>query len=267
LKARFPIGEELKRVTVCELSDDPQVFDEEWPALAAHARAAGSQLALLPEMPFYPWLAVERHFEPEAWRAAAEAHRAWQARLPELAAAIVAGTQPVTRDEKRLNEGFVWTQGGGYRPVHTKYYLPDDEGYWEASWYQRGDGSFDLAAAGAARLGFLICSELWFPERARAYGKAGAHLLLTPRATGKTTVEKWLVGGRAAAVIAGAYSLSSNRVGKSQGAAEFGGQGWIIDPDGQVLGVTSSQQPFLTLEIDLDLAVQARNTYPRYILD
>jgi len=49
-------------------------------------------------------------------------------------------------------------------------------------------------------------------ERARAYGKVGVHLIVNPRATERSTLDKWLTGGRAAAVIAGAFCLSSNRV-------------------------------------------------------
>jgi len=39
--------------------------------------------------------------------------------------------------------------------------------------------------------------------------------------------------------------LSSNR------GSPFEGQGWIIGPDGNTLGTTTQQQPFLTLEIEL----------------
>lgn len=53
--------------------------------------------------------------------------------MVELAPAIVAGTRPVTRDGRRLNEGFVWTEDGGYVAAHSKYYVPDEEGYWEAT--------------------------------------------------------------------------------------------------------------------------------------
>jgi len=101
-------------------------------------------------------------------------------------------------------------------------------------------------------------------ERGRAYGKQGVHLLVTPRATGKPTVEKWLVGGRAAAVVSGAFSLSSNRFSRS---VDLGGQGWVVGPDGQVLAVTSRAQLFLTVSIDLEEAERAKGTYPRYMLD
>jgi predicted amidohydrolase len=102
-------------------------------------------------------------------------------------------------------------------------------------------------------------------EMARQHGKMGAHLLVTPRASMLATVDQWLVAGRAAAIVAGAYSLSSNRRGPHPQGIEFGGTGWVIDPQGVVLGTTSQAQPFLTVDVDLAEATQAKQTYPRYV--
>jgi N-carbamoylputrescine amidase len=170
----------------------------------------------------------------------------------------------VERNGKRLNAGVAWEDGSPPREVHEKVYLPEENGFWEASWYSRGNLIFSPARVGKALVGFLICTELWAMDRALAYGKAGVHLIATPRATEKATVEKWLTGGRTAGIVSGAYSISSNRV---DGAGLYGGSGWITDPDGMVLGVTSSRQPFLTVEVDLAKAEEARKTYPRYALD
>jgi N-carbamoylputrescine amidase len=253
------------KVTVCELRDDPQGLALDWGELVTYIKTAGSELVLLPEMPFAPWFAHVPTFDPLVWQASVNAHDHWQERLPELASAMVLGARPVTLGERRLNEGFAWTPEQGYRPAHYKYYLPDEPGYWEASWYQRGDGAFQLIESRGCRIGFMICTELWFNERARAYGKAGANLLVHPRTTELATVEKWLTGGRAAAIVSGAYSLSSNRASGEGQPTTFGGSGWIVGPDGQVLGVTSRQQPFVTVEIDLNTAEQAKKTYPRYV--
>lgn len=253
-------------VTVCELRDDERDFAEDWASLVKHSRAEGSELVLLPEMPFCPWFALTRDFEATVWQSAVETHERWLARLPELSAAVVIGSRPVNRNGARLNEGFVWQAASGYRAVHDKYYLPEDEGFWEASWYQRGAGQFKLAEVAGLKLGMVICTELWFLQHARAYGLVGAHLIATPRATGKPTVDKWLAGGRVQAVVSGAYSLSSNHVSEDPNI-DLGGQGWAIDPDGQVLAVTSRQQPFVTVEIDLARSEAAKQTYPRYVPD
>ena len=253
------------RVTVCELADAPNSFAKEWEQLVEHVKTESSQLVLLPEMPFCSWFAVTDQFNGELWQQAVETHDVWLRRLIELTPALVLGSRPVDDRGRRLNQGFVWDQTAGYRAAHLKYYLPNEDGFWEASWYERGDGRFIPISCGAAQTGFQICTDLWFMEHARAYGKAGVHLLVNPRATAQPTLDKWLAGGRAAAVVAGAYSLSSNRVSKEVPGLTFGGQGWIIGPDGEVLGLTSSERPFLTMDIDLREAECAKSTYPRYV--
>jgi N-carbamoylputrescine amidase len=253
-------------VTVCELHDERALFAADWERLVAHVAATASDVVLLPEMPFYPWFAAARPFDPAIWQAAIAEHDRWLARLADLAPAIIIGSRPVSADGRRFNEGFVWTAQQGYRAAHEKYYLPDEAGFWEASWYDRGTGDFSPIQSGAAKIGLLICTEIWFSEHARAYGKSGIHLLATPRATERATVDKWLIAGRAAAVVSGAYSLSSNRVSQAD-HADLGGQGWIVGPDGAVLGMTSREQPFATCALDLDAAERAKHTYPRYILE
>jgi N-carbamoylputrescine amidase len=147
------------KITVCELNDDPMAFAEDWEALAAHVKAEGSQLVVLPEMPFAPWFALSPHYDASVWQSAVKAHETWLSRLAELAPAAVITTRPVDIGGKRLNEGFVWDQAGGYQAAHHKYYLPDEEGFWEATWYQRGDGSFAPIECRGVKIGFLICTD------------------------------------------------------------------------------------------------------------
>ncbi|HMQ30402.1 MAG TPA: carbon-nitrogen hydrolase family protein [Chloroflexaceae bacterium] len=252
------------RVTVCELRDEPTAFAEDWRHLVGHVAEEQSDLVILPEMGFASWFAASPSFDAATWQAAVVAHDRWLARLGELAPAVVVASRPVDTPAGRRNEGFVWSPAEGYRPVRQKYYLPDEEGYWEARWYDRGDGDFPPAQAGRASLGLLICTELWFQERARAYGRGGAHLIAVPRATGKPTLEKWLVGGRAASVAAGAYVGSSNKRSDDP-AVDLGGQGWLVGPDGEVLAITTPATPVVTVVIDLAHAMAAKATYPRYV--
>jgi N-carbamoylputrescine amidase len=255
------------RVTVCELNDAPGVFALEWELLVAHVKSEASELVLLPEMPFSQWFVVKERFEEEVWQQAVATHEAWLARLIELAPAVVVSSRPINEEGRRLNEGFVWDQTTGYRAAHHKSYLPNEDGFWEASWYDRGDVNFRAINCGALSIGFQICTDLWFMEHSRSYGQAGVHLIVNPRATERSTLDKWLLGGRVSAVIAGAFCLSSNRVSDAEQTVTFGGQGWIVGPNGDVLGLTSSERPFLTMEIALDEAERAKSTYPRYVLD
>ncbi|MGQ9910095.1 MAG: carbon-nitrogen hydrolase family protein [Candidatus Flexifilum sp.] len=260
------------RVTVCQLDNDRARFAADWAALCAHVQAERSDLVLLPEMPFSAWFPAvqptDAGMRAQVWDEVMAEHDAWIARLGELGAPSVLGSRPALAAGRPVNQGFIWTRDGGYQPAHDKIYLPEEPGYWEASWYQAGAGGFQIAeiasAGGPIRVGFAICSELWFFHAARELMEQGCELLVTPRCTGLPSVEKWLVGGQAAAVVSGAYSLSSNRVGL-QGETVFGGQGWIVDPDGEILGTTSADHPFLTLTIDRARAHAAKRTYPRYI--
>jgi N-carbamoylputrescine amidase len=253
------------RVTVCELGSSPDALLRDWERLVAHVRDHGSELVLLPEMPFYPWFAAAPRFDARVWQAAVAAHDAWIDRLIELAPAIVLGTRPVNHGDQRLNEGFCWAQDAGYRNAHHKYYLPNEEGFWEAAWYSRGYGSFTPRQCGAALVGFEICTELWAFDQARQYGKEGVHIIVTPRATPHATVDKWVVGGQATAVCSGAFSLSSNHVSSASDAVHLGGRGWVIAPDSDVLGLTSRDQPCVTVDLELAVAEQAKKTYPRYV--
>lgn len=193
-------------------------------------------------------------------------HDAWLDRLRELSPAVVLGSRPVNQGDRRFNEAFVWEKGA-IRAAHNKVYLPDEEDFWEASWYESGNDAFHPVDSGMARIGFAVCTDIWFFHHAREYGKQGVHLIAHPRASQRINLEKWLVAGRAAAVVSGAFCLSSNHVNTPGVKPECGGMGYIADPEGHVLGTTSREQPFLTLDIDLGLANVAKETYPRYVKD
>lgn len=250
------------RLTVCELSDDQALLALEWQDLVAHVKAARSDVVLLPEMPFYPWWMSKATVDAEIWNAAVAGHRDWMSRLQELRTPCVLGAFPAVRAGERVNEGFLW-QDDRYVPAHEKHFLPNEAGFWEATWCSRGNGAFSVVNAGAFSVGFLICTELWSIESARGYGEAGAHFVASPRSSLLATRDKWLVAGRAAAIVGGVFSVSSNRRGGGRDGILFGGEGWIIDPDGKVLGVTSEAEPFLTIDVNLDHAVRAKGTYPR----
>ncbi|MBN2122767.1 MAG: carbon-nitrogen hydrolase family protein [Deltaproteobacteria bacterium] len=256
------------KVTVCELTNGWTDSEREWEDLADHVGRAGSDLVLLPEMCFYPWIARTRQVDPGQWQSAVESHERWTERFSEMPASILIGSRPVVRNGLRQNEGFIWERGAGYRPVHAKHYLPNEEGFWEAEWYRRGNRDFHAVAVRGVHIGFLICTELWFNAHAREYMKQGIHVLVCPRATPAASIDRWIAGGRTAAVVSGAFCLSSNFNGPNVEGIDFGGAGWVMEPEGgNVLGVTSQEHPFLTMDIDPEAAEKAKETYPRYVRD
>lgn len=253
-------------VTVCELPNNWTTNPVYWERLIDHLKSESSDLLLLPEMPFFEWITRSKEKDIVVWEEAITAHDQWISRLEELPVETIIGSRPTIDTNRALNNGFVFTSGNGLIPVHDKYYLPDEPGYWEASWYDRGDGSFNCFTVNGITIGFLICTELWFTARAREYLAQGIDILVCPRATPLTAKDIWVTGGKAAAIVSGAFCLSSNYNGPNTRVEDFGGTGWIIEPErGDVLGLTSNDRPFLTLPIDTDKAKSAKKTYPRYV--
>ena len=256
----------IMNITVCEYNNNMEVVESIWKALVEHCKSQQSEIVLLPEMPFSSWLAHTDQVDESLWAKAVETHAQWLERLGELEAQVVLSSRPVIRDGVRLNEGYAWTPEG-YQSVHHKVYLPNEPGYWEATWYSPGAEEFNVIDMGGIKIGFLICTELWFSQRAREYMKQGIDLLVCPRATEAQSLDKWYAGGRTAAVVSGAYCLSSNLAGADSQGNPFAGGGWIIEPDSEILGKTSTTEPFLTLNIDIEKARAAKSTYPRDVID
>jgi N-carbamoylputrescine amidase len=254
------------RATVCQLNQKMENFETEWKALVKHAKQEKSDLVLLPEMPFSHWVAVDEKFDSDVWDAAVKSHETWTERISELAPATVIATRPMDGPDRRVNDGFSWSPKLGIQSHHQKVYLPNDFPTFEANWYRSGPKSFEPFMAAGALTGMMICSELWYFEHARDYGKQKAEIIVTPRKTAKESVPRWLAAGQAAAVVAGAYSLSSNTYSDDDDRTEFGGASWIISPSGEILAQTNDKTSMITIEIDLEVARAAKKTYPRNIV-
>jgi N-carbamoylputrescine amidase len=250
------------RVTVCELPHDPSTLAAAWTGLCQHTARHRSELVLLPEFAMVDPVWEGVLFDPARWAAAEALSELWLNRLDELRAAHVVGTRPVSKNGKRYNEGYIWSGGSRVVPLRRKYFLPAESGNWETHWFERGDPDFPTFHAGPLSFGLNICTELWALDTYASYAERDVQVILSPRATGAATTHKWLSVGVVAAVRSGAFSLSSNRVDPT-GAC--GGVGWIISPDGKLLASTSPDAPFVTMDIDLAAAEEARDQYPRYV--
>ncbi|MDP9381579.1 MAG: carbon-nitrogen hydrolase family protein [Chloroflexota bacterium] len=251
------------KVTVCEMPDSGSEFWRAWDRLVEHVEAQHSDIVLLPEMPAYPWLAASPKFDPDLWRKALDAHEELLHRLPELNQAVVLGTRPVSEGLRRFNRAFARTPDGVVREMHDKYYLPDEEGFYESDWFDRPAPVFHSSRVGNVRIGVLICTELMFTERARQYGREGVHVLAVPRATEAHL--RWPIGCQMAAIASGAWVLSSNRGGPDRD--RFGGCGMVIGPEGDIIATTSAREPFATVTINTAEAERSKATYPRYVLE
>ncbi len=253
------------KVTVCELADNEAEFAISWERLKEHVREQATDLVLLPEMPFCKWVAAAEKPNQQAKEQSIIKHQAWVGRLDELGVRYVVFSMPVLNENNYFNTAFLYERDAGLKALHTKYYFPEEPYFWEATWYRQPEKRFDVTVINGYKIGVLLCTEMWFTEHARAYGKQGADLLLCPRATGAGSVAQWVRCGQTLAVISGAYCLSSNRTGPGDGDFVWGGSGWVAEPgNGNLLGITGKEQ-FLTVAVDLEQSRAAKTDYPLYV--
>jgi N-carbamoylputrescine amidase len=250
------------RVTVCELPHESTALDIAWAALCEHATQLESELVLLPEFAMVEPVWEYDRFDLARWSAAEQCSERWIRRFGQLGVEFVVATRPAHVDCWRYNQGFLWSAERGAQALRSKRFLPDEPNGREAVWFDRGHPDFPEFCAGELSFGLNICSELWAVETYAAYAEQGVQVVFSPRATGSTTTEKWIAAGTVAAVRSGAFSVSSNRVDPT---GTYGGVGWVISPDGEVLARTSAAEPFVTMEIDLAIATAAKRTYPRNV--
>jgi predicted amidohydrolase len=255
------------RISVCEAAPEMAAGSEAWRQLAGSVRSQRADVFLLNEMPFGPWISAAAKPDEAALLASCDAHDAGLGSLADLGAAAVLGTRPAVYEGRSVNEAFVWRAGAGVEPVHTKQFFPDEEGYFEARWFERGETHFRVADVNGINVGFLICTEVMFTEWARFYGRQGAHVIAVPRAVGRPSLRRWKTAMSMAAIVSGCYVVSSNRGGiDSQGQA-FGGCGWIFDPFGDLLAETSADAPVASADLDLGLVARAQQEYPCYVAE
>ena len=256
IKQNRPGSDGALRVTICELPDDLHRLEAALEGLTEHVRTAATELLVLNEVPFDSWFGRTPHFDRHRWDAAVERHRESLESLS--VGCTVVGTAPTEHCDRRYNRAFIRTPEGGVRWWRRKSRLPDEAPVYEASWYTEADDPPDVRSIGWADVGILTCTEIWMMDWVAELGRTGADLIATPRATAVESTENWLAAGRVAALTSGAYSVSSNRSGGG-----FGGCGWIFAPDGKLVATTSAAEPFVTVDLSLDIARAAKQTYPR----
>ncbi|CAH2801517.1 MAG: hypothetical protein CBARDMAM_4387 [uncultured Caballeronia sp.] len=234
-----------------------------WDAIRRSIESARPDILVTNEMPFGPWLAEHANFDAQAAQRSIALHEHALDALRGLGVAAVISSRPVAFDNHLANEAFV-LESNAYRMIHHKKYFPQEPGFFEEAWYVRGAGGFDCVQVGQVKVGVLLCTELFFNDRARAYGRDGADLIVTPRATG-TSLARWKTTGTMAAIVSGAWFVSLNRHGQGAFGQQFGGARFLVSPDGVLLEETSEATPLRVVMIDLDAARAQKAQYPCYV--
>jgi N-carbamoylputrescine amidase len=251
------------RIAFVEWPEALSTNDARWAEMKDSVSAARPDILLTNELPFGPWLADKAVFREDEAHLSLRAHGMGLEALVDLCLPAVISSRPVRSGKRLANEAFV-LEKGVIRPLHRKQYFPNEPGWFESEWYA-GDGSgFGVAGVLGIKVGVLLCTEAMFNERARAYGRQQASLVVIPRASG-VDLRSWKIAGAMAALVSGAYVVSSNRVGRSKSGTRFGGGGFAYAPRGRLLAGTTQRNPVQTFELDSKMAAFAQRAYPCYV--
>lgn len=168
--------------------------------------------------------------------------------------------------DRLANEAFL-ISSSGYKTVHHKQYFPPEPGCYERDWFAPSQAGFDISELRDTRFGALLCTELFFNERARHYRRLGAHIIAVPRAAGGLNT-KWRAAASMTAVVSGCYVVSSNRSDNVEfPKGYFCGEGFVYAPDGALVAKTSSSSPVAFVEIDCAEVERAQAAYPCYVAE
>ena len=208
-----------------------------------------ADLILLPELPFQEWAPAQRgNLMPDMDLKA-------QAQLCPQVAILGGGVQA------RRNRAILFV-GGRVELDYAKMHLPQEEGFWEADYYDPGQQPPEVCDALGFPLGVQICSDIHRPFGMSYLAQQGVSLVLCPRATERGTYAAWKRVYQASARIHSCYIASVNRPAPENGVP-LGGPSLLVGPDGEVL--VEGDEEVLYAELDLQKIVQAKAGYPGYL--
>ena len=163
--------------------------------------------------------------------------------------------------ERGFNTAIVVGPSGELVSRTRKLHIPSSSGYGEDRFFApgpAGDDAFPLTPIGDARVATPTCYDQWFPELARAYGLAGADVIVYPSAIGTDvtrpdldTQPMWQQVIVANGIANGTFMVAVNRIG-TEGEMTFYGSSFVSDPYGRVIAQAPRDEP-AALVADLDL--------------
>lgn len=253
------------RIAFVEWPEALSTDTDAWLAVEESVAIARPDILVTNELPFGPWLADGDAFSEKEAQFSIHAHDQGLEALIHLALPAVISSRPVWNGRRLANEAFVLRDGVA-RPLHRKQYFPNEPGWFETEWYAGDQSGFQVTEILGVKVGVLLCTEAMFNERARAYGRQGASLIVIPRATG-VDIHSWKTAGAMASLVSGAYVVSSNRVGRSAAGTRFGGSGFGFEPHGRLVAVTTSTDCIKVMDVDPALPARAQREYPCYVTE
>jgi len=254
----------MPKIAFVEWADGLTVGGSQWQDIKAQVCAAQADILITNEMPFGVWRPVDETFDREEAQKWVEEHEQSLDALGSLEVGAIISSRPLLIGDRLANEGFS-LENGQYTPLHHKHYFPSEQGWHEASWFDKELAGFTVHQISGVNIALLLCTELMMNEEARFYGQKGADLIAVPRASGMNILN-WEAACAMASVVSGAYVVSSNRVGETAPyTPEFGGHGLAYAPGGKRLANTDKNNNLKVIELDIEQSKYAKTQYPCHL--
>ena len=157
-------------ISTCEFPDRADLAAGMWQRLAVEFDKSPVDLLVLPELAGVDSFWSSPTFDEAVWRRAAAIHATLDEHLRRIAARRIVGTRAVAEGTRRWNETFLWTPERGLVRGRAKALLPQQEGGWEETWFDRGSQHAEPVRDGALCFSELVCTELMVSTAARGLG-------------------------------------------------------------------------------------------------
>ncbi|HVO77742.1 MAG TPA: nitrilase-related carbon-nitrogen hydrolase [Methanomassiliicoccales archaeon] len=171
---------------------------------------------------------------------------------------LVAGSLYELDRGRLFNTSCVFGPSGRMIGKYRKTHIPQDESYYEQSYFAPGDTGFKIFPIAKVRIGVNICYDQWFPEAARCEALLGADVLFYPTAIGhvKSISEAegdwqtaWENVMRGHAIANSFIVVAVNRVGTEEDMRFWGGS-FVIDAFGRTIARAGSKEQVVVVETD-----------------
>ncbi len=242
--------------------------------LVRQAGKRGAQIICLPEL-------FKSHYFPQR---KSQKHFGWAESIPgptsklfaslacELKTVLIVPIFEQAEKNHYYNSLIVINANGAILGKYRKTHLPNDPGFYEQYYFDKGNLGFEVFHTTYGTIGALICWDQWFPEAARALAVSGAQIIFYPTAIGwhqnqnakERQKEKtaWEIIQRSHAISNGVFVASVNRVGR-EGKLNFWGNSFVTGLFGEMLAQASqTKEEILMATCKLSQIKQIRKVWP-----
>ncbi len=168
------------------------------------------------------------------------------------------------------NTAAVIDADGSYLGKYRKTHIPQVKGFWEKFYFRPGNLGYPVFDTAVGKVGVYICYDRHFPEGWRALGLGGAQIVFNPSATSRTRSNSpyiWKMEQTASAIANMFFVGAINRIGVEElGENDFYGTSYFVNPKGEFVGDTASDQDeeLVVRDLNMDIINDIRKQWAFY---